>query len=60
MIREKSIKPLTVARDIFIGRYSTSYSLIATAALAVFIPITLVFLISQKTFIRGLTMGAIK
>jgi len=60
MIREERIKPLTVALDIFIGRYSTSYTLIATAAVIVFIPITIVFLITQKTFIQGLTMGAIK
>jgi raffinose/stachyose/melibiose transport system permease protein len=60
MIRQEKIKPLTVALDIFIGRYSTSYTLIATAAVIVFVPITIVFLITQKTFIQGLTMGAIK
>jgi raffinose/stachyose/melibiose transport system permease protein len=60
IIRKESIKPLTVALDLFIGRYSTSYTLIATASVIVFIPITLVFLLTQRTFIEGLTMGSIK
>lgn len=60
IIRTETIKPLTVALDLFIGRYSTSYTLIATAAVIVFIPITIVYLFTQKTFIQGLTMGSIK
>lgn len=60
IIRKENIKPLTVALDLFIGRYSTSYTLIATAAVIVFIPITLVFLFTQRTFIEGITMGSIK
>ena len=60
LITEDKIKPLTAALDMFIGRYSVSYGLIAAAAVIVFIPITLVFILTQKTFIHGITMGAIK
>ena len=60
IIRKDSIKTLTLSMDLFIGRYTTSYTLIATAAVIVFIPITIVFLFTQKTFIEGLTMGSIK
>jgi len=60
LITEDKIKPLTAALDIFIGRYSISYNLIATASIIVFIPITIVFLITQKSFIEGITMGSIK
>ena len=55
-----AIKPLTVAIDLFEGRYSTTYTLIAAASVIVVVPIIIVFLITQKNFIRGLTMGAIK
>jgi raffinose/stachyose/melibiose transport system permease protein len=60
IIRTEAIKPLTVSLDLFVGRFSTSYTLIATAAVIVFIPITIVYVITQKTFIQGLTMGSIK
>lgn len=60
LITEDKIKPLTAALDIFIGRYSISYNLIATGSIIVFIPITIVFLFTQKSFIEGITMGSIK
>ncbi len=60
IIRNEAIKPLTVSLDLFIGRYSTSYTMIATAAVIVFVPIMIVFLITQRTFIQGLAMGAFK
>lgn len=60
LITEDKVKPLTAALDMFIGRYSVSYGLIAAAAVIVFVPITLVFILTQKAFIQGITMGAIK
>ncbi len=60
IIRNEAIKPLTVSLDLFIGRYSTSYTMIAAAAVIVFIPIMIVFLVTQRSFIQGLTMGAFK
>jgi raffinose/stachyose/melibiose transport system permease protein len=60
IIRSDRLKTLTLGMDLFIGRYTTSYTLIATAAVIVFVPITMVFLLTQRTFIEGLTMGSIK
>jgi raffinose/stachyose/melibiose transport system permease protein len=60
IIRNEAIKPLTVSLDLFVGRFSTSYTLIATAAVIVFIPITIVYVLTQKSFIKGLAMGSFK
>jgi len=60
LITDDKLKPLTAALDIFIGRYSISYNQIAAAAVIIFVPITIVFLITQRSFIEGITMGSIK
>jgi len=60
IITDLDLAPLTRAMDIFQGRYMTAHTLLATAAVITFLPITLVYLVSQKTFIKGLTMGALK
>ena len=57
IITKDSAKPLTVAMSMFVGRWATSYTNIAAAAVIVFIPISIVFLITQRKFIEGLTMG---
>ena len=57
IITKDSVKPLTVAMSMFIGRWATEYTQIATAAVIIFIPITAVFLFTQRKFIEGLTMG---
>lgn len=57
IITKDSAKPLTVAMSMFVGRYSTSYTNIAAAAVIVFIPISIVFIFTQRKFIQGLTMG---
>jgi raffinose/stachyose/melibiose transport system permease protein len=57
---KEAVKPLTVAIDLFEGRYSTTYTLIAAASVIVILPIIIVFLLTQKSFIRGLIMGALK
>jgi len=57
IITKDSAKPLTVAMSIFISRYSASYTNIAAASVIIFIPISLVFLFTQRKFMEGLTMG---
>jgi len=60
IFRKEDLKPLTLAIDLFQGRYLTDYTLVATAAVIVFSPITIVFLYSQRSFAQGLSMGALK
>jgi multiple sugar transport system permease protein len=42
------------------GQYTTKWNLITAAALEVTIPTLVVFLLLQKYFIKGLTLGAVK
>ena len=55
-----NLKPLTVALSVFQLRFSTSYTLVAAASIIIIAPILIVFLLTQKSFVQGLTMGSIK
>jgi ABC-type glycerol-3-phosphate transport system permease component len=44
----------------FVGQYMTPWNIIAVAILCGMLPVLIVYIIFQKSFISGLTMGALK
>lgn len=55
---EKKTLPLTLID--YMGEFSTSYSLLFTAVLVASIPMVLMYVFMQKSFVAGLTAGAVK
>ncbi|MHA3979110.1 carbohydrate ABC transporter permease [Halovulum sp. GXIMD14794] len=53
-------KPVTVGILSFEGEYEIAWNMVASGAVVAAIPTLLVFLIFQKHFIRGMTMGSVK
>jgi len=52
--------PITVEISKLVGHYITSWEVMMALALLTALPIVILFIIFQKTFIKGLTGGAIK
>lgn len=60
MIRTESKNMLSVALNMFSGRYSTDYAgLFAATAIAI-VPVVLCYLIFQKRFVEGIASAAVK
>lgn len=53
-------RPVTVGILSFQGEYEIAYNMVASGAVIAAIPTLAVFLIFQKHFIRGMTMGSVK
>jgi len=54
------VMPLSVALTDFMGRFTMNYELIATTCVIMFLPIVAVYLVAQRSFVRGITFGAVK
>ena len=55
---DKKTLPLTLID--FRGEYATSYSMLFTAIMVASIPMVLMYIFMQKSFVAGLTAGAVK
>lgn len=60
VIQTEALKPLTVGAATLQGRYGVDYGGIAAAGAIAFMPLVIMFLLMQRSFVRGLTAGAIK
>lgn len=60
VIQTETLKPLTVGAATLQGRYGVDYGGIAAAGVISFMPVVLLFLLLQRSFLRGLTAGAVK
>ena len=60
VIQTEALKPLTVGAASLQGRYGVDYGGIAAAGLIAFAPLIALFLAMQRSFVRGLSAGAIK
>ena len=60
LIQSDKIKPVTLGLTVLQGEYIAQWNVIAAGALLAAIPPIIVFLIFQRHFIDGLTMGALK
>jgi multiple sugar transport system permease protein len=53
-------RPITAALNSINGQYYTDYNLLAAAALLAALPTVLVFLLLQRYFVSGLSLGSVK
>lgn len=60
LINSQDKRTLPIAIALFHGQHATSWGLVFAASLIALVPIIIVFLITQKHFIEGLSTGAIK
>lgn len=60
VLQTESLKPITVGAASLQGRYGVDYGGIAAAGLIAFAPLVILFLAMQRSFVRGLSAGAVK
>ncbi len=60
VLQTDALKPLTVGAANLQGRYGIDYGGIAAAGLIAFAPLVVLFLFMQRSFVRGLSAGAVK
>lgn len=60
LITQQDKKTLPLAMLDFRGEYSISFSMIFTAVMVASIPMVIMYLMMQRTFVAGLTAGAVK
>ena len=60
LIKTGSKRPITSALNNLRGEFFTNYNVLAAAALMVAIPTIVVYILLQRQFIRGLTLGSTK
>ncbi len=60
VLQNDLLKPLTVGMTTFQGRYGVNYAGIATAGVITFLPLVVLFLFLQRSFMQGLSAGALK
>lgn len=60
VIQNEALKPLTVGAASLQGRYGVDYAGIAAAGIIAFMPLIGLFLVLQRSFVRGLAVGAVK
>lgn len=60
MMQDPDRRTAPAGLGLFVGQYSTNIPLLAAASLIVIAPIVLVYLTFQRSFVSGITQGAIK
>lgn len=60
LLNQGSERPITSSIAILNGQYASNYNLIAAASIMIALPTLIVYLLLQKQFISGLTLGANK
>ncbi|MBT6185088.1 MAG: carbohydrate ABC transporter permease [Bacteroidetes bacterium] len=60
VLQTETLKPITVGAASLQGRYGVDYGGIAAAGLIAFAPLVVLFLAMQRSFVRGLSAGAVK
>jgi multiple sugar transport system permease protein len=59
-LNDSSKFTLTVGLQYFLGRHGEQWNLLMAAAVVITAPLVLVFLMAQRTFIRGITLTGLK
>ena len=60
LVQDTNVMPMSVRIIDFMGRYLFNYGGIATVCILMFITIFVLYLISQSSFHRGITLGGLK
>lgn len=56
----QEIMPLPVLLASFQGLYTTDWTLLMAGSIIVLLPIIIIFVLSQRYFIEGIQLGAVK
>jgi multiple sugar transport system permease protein len=59
-LHEQSKYPLAVGLAFFTGEHDVSYNLLMAAATLVVLPVVVIFLLAQRFFVEGVTVGGVK
>ena len=59
-LSSERLKTIQLGLRMFIAQYSAEYSLIMAASLVSLVPVIAIFLIFQRFFVEGITVGAVK
>ena len=59
-VRSTELQTLPLGMRVFVGQYSTDYPSLFAALVCATIPMLLIYIIGQKSFIAGMTAGAVK
>ncbi|HIY43027.1 MAG TPA: carbohydrate ABC transporter permease [Candidatus Nocardiopsis merdipullorum] len=60
MMQDPTMRTAPTGLGLFVGQYGTDIPLLAAASLIVIAPIVVVYLVFQRSFVSGITQGAIK
>jgi raffinose/stachyose/melibiose transport system permease protein len=60
MLTKDSVRTLPLGLVYFVGEYQTQQHLLAAGALITATPIILLYLVFQRQFVRGITVGSLK
>lgn len=60
LVRREALKPVTTGLSTLMGRYATNWPLVVSGGIMAAVPTLVVFLLLQRYFIGGLTVGATK
>jgi len=60
LMQSPARRTATAGLGIFVGEYSTNVPLLSAASFVVIIPVVIVYLVFQRSFVSGITQGAIK
>ncbi|GAB3689835.1 carbohydrate ABC transporter permease [Nocardiopsis oceani] len=60
MMQDPAMRTAPTGLGLFVGQYGTDIPLLAAASLIVIAPIVVVYLVFQRSFVNGITQGAIK
>lgn len=60
MIRSNELQTLPIGIASFIGKYTVDYPSLFAALVIVTLPVIVIFIVSQKTFIEGVASGSVK
>lgn len=59
-VRSTEMQTLPLGMSVFIGQYSTDYPSLFAALVCATLPMLIIYICAQKTFIAGMTAGAVK
>ena len=60
MMQDPDLRTAPTGLGLFVGQYGTDIPLLSAASLIVIAPIVVVYLLFQRSFVNGLTQGAVK
>ena len=60
ILRKKELYTLPIGLKSFIGQYTTNYPQLFAALIMATLPIVIIYLFAQKSFVSGITAGAVK